>query len=449
MVLPFLTIYDPLSSSSGSIDPLGALRSYGALADLLVPGVTTITTRSRYLSMLCWALANAETHAQFPPGSAGLVARRKSVEPFERLWGLACVAASDEGVKAASDGLRGITYAEDAFEQFKKGPGRVTPDFRMLKYQGRTGAVGTYWTAMVGGQLVDQDSGALMPEGCDLAKEFPSPQLGDSDLQKLADPQRAYRVAMPMEDLVEWARKCHLVAATRSEKRLLREALTADDRRECLSQALIALNSTQQLPDTWDISWMKRLRETFSRNARATEQGLPTVVDAVIRIEQFHEAMLSVFELLLWWGTQNSSNPLDELFLDIAIDKFLHQAQATARSLLDFRATCALPDVRKGTDSLASFASSIDRCRSPDELVTNTLLRHHRVQSGKLDGGAPKRDWIEHDHGNGRLLRPSPAFQRLERPAVPRGQRLTHPYRLEQFAYMLRENGALPRTRSQ
>lgn len=109
-------------------------------------------------------------------------------------------------------------------------------------------------------------------------------------------------------------RKCHLVAATRSEKRLLREALTADDRRECLSQALIALNSTQQLPDTWDISWMKRLRETFSRNARATEQGLPTVVDAVIRIEQFHEAMLSVFELLLWWGTQNSSNPLDELF---------------------------------------------------------------------------------------------------------------------------------------
>lgn len=43
-VLPFLTAYDPLGGKSGSIDPLGALQSYGALADLLLPGVTTITT---------------------------------------------------------------------------------------------------------------------------------------------------------------------------------------------------------------------------------------------------------------------------------------------------------------------------------------------------------------------------------------------------------------------
>lgn len=34
---------------------LGALQTYGLLADLLLPGVTTITTRTRYLSMLCAA----------------------------------------------------------------------------------------------------------------------------------------------------------------------------------------------------------------------------------------------------------------------------------------------------------------------------------------------------------------------------------------------------------
>ena len=55
-MLPFLTAYDPLGGSSGSIDPLGALQTYGALADMLLPGVTTIATRSRYLSMLCAAL---------------------------------------------------------------------------------------------------------------------------------------------------------------------------------------------------------------------------------------------------------------------------------------------------------------------------------------------------------------------------------------------------------
>lgn len=52
-MLPFVTAYDPIGGSSGSIDPLGALQTYGTLADLLLPGVTTITTRSRYLSMLC------------------------------------------------------------------------------------------------------------------------------------------------------------------------------------------------------------------------------------------------------------------------------------------------------------------------------------------------------------------------------------------------------------
>jgi hypothetical protein len=81
-MLPFVTAYDPLGGSSGSIDPLGALQTYGTLADLLLPGVTTITTRSRYLSMLCAALASAEKHRQLLPGASGLAQRRKAVEPF-------------------------------------------------------------------------------------------------------------------------------------------------------------------------------------------------------------------------------------------------------------------------------------------------------------------------------------------------------------------------------
>src|SRR4029079_7873335 len=110
-MLPFLTEYDPLGGSSGSIDPLGALQTYGLLADLLLPGVTTITTRSRYLSMLCAALANAEYCRSFLPGAWGLRQRRKAVEPFERLWALACVAAGKNGHHGAADGLRGVSYA--------------------------------------------------------------------------------------------------------------------------------------------------------------------------------------------------------------------------------------------------------------------------------------------------------------------------------------------------
>ncbi len=67
---------------------------------------------------------------------------------------------------------------------------------------------------------------------------------------------------------------------------------------------------------------------------------------------------------------------------------------------------------------------------------------HHRVQSGKIDGGMPKRDWVVRD--GSALLRPAPRFQRTERPAPASGVSLTHPYRLEPFVHMLRENGVLP-----
>src|SRR5207302_9564220 len=117
-MLPFLTAYDPLGGSSGSIDPLGALQTYGSLADLLLPGVTTITTRSRYLSMLCAALANAEQHRELLPGASGFAQRRKAVEPFERLWALACIAAREAGHDGAADGLRGISYADKSYRHF-------------------------------------------------------------------------------------------------------------------------------------------------------------------------------------------------------------------------------------------------------------------------------------------------------------------------------------------
>lgn len=445
-MLPFVTAYDPLGRSSGSIDPLGALQSYGALADMLLPGITTITTRSRYLTMICAALANAETYIKFPPGSAGLSQRRESVESFERLWALACVAAREDGAKLATDGLRGITYADKIYAEFISKDRLFTPDFQMLKYQSRTGAVGTYWTSMVGGQLVHEDTGALMKEGWELAKTFPELPLQSTDRENLANNYKIKQISVCLEDLLEWGKECHLVAAKRNERRLLADALRADDRRDLVAQALETLHSEKELPTEWNIPWIKRLRRNLSSIHEADSLGLPIVIDAIVCIEQFHEAVLTMFNTLLWWGTINSNESLHSLLNNNGFKDIIEQARVKSRLLLEFYDTTKeiniqKKDIRTAIEGFVSFARDIERSPSNDVVVDETLRRHRQVQSGKLDGGVQKRDWIACD--GRRLLRPSPRFQINDQPLMPDGKWFTHPYRLEQFVGMLRENRCL------
>lgn len=441
-MLPLLTAYDPLGSSSGSIDPLGALQTYGALADMLLPGVTTITTRSRYLSMLCAALANAEKQQSFLPGASGLFQRRKSVEPFERLWALACVAARENGESMAADGLRGITYAEKTYQLFSQNGKKVNPDFKLLKYQSRTGAVGTYWAALIGGELAHQDTGALSSEGFDLAREFPEPPLSVMDRKRVADPDGAYRVSMEFDDLVEWSEECHLVGAGGSERSLLGEALIANDRRDCIAIALKEMDTYSGLPEAWGTTGLEVLRDKLANIERAQSLGLPNVVDAVLVTERFHEAVLAVFQSLLWWGTQHSDKSLDDLISRTDFQEAATRCRERASSLREFRETCGLPAIRDAIQGLVSFAYTIDRATTARLIADEILHRHQKVQSGKVDGGVPKRDWLTVH--NGKALRPSPRFQRKEPPAAAVGETLTHPYRLESFIHMLRENDALP-----
>ena len=174
---------------------------------------------------------------------------------------------------------------------------------------------------------------------------------------------------------------------------------------------------------------------------RAVELGLPIIIDAIVVTEHFHEAVLAAFETLLWWGTVNAGRPVADLVVDADFRKASDRCRETAQSVRTFRECCERIDVRDAIESLAGFCFQVDRCRSERELVTELLDRHHRVQSGKVDGGMAKRDWIGWDSTS--LLRPSPRFQRKDRPGLATGVSLTHPYRLEPFVHMHRENSVL------
>jgi hypothetical protein len=315
----------------------------------------------------------------------------------------------------------------------------VTCDFQLLKYQSRTGAVGTYWTALVGGQLVHDDTGTLAAEGQELAEQFPELPMDGKDKARLADPESARRVSLPLDDLVAWGERCHLRAAGRHERRQLGEALTADDRRECMSRALAGM--ADEIPDVWDVTHLDRLGQALGAIPRAVQLGLPIVIEAVIVTEQFHEAVLAVFDTLLWWGTVDAGGSMADLLADADFRLAFDRCRETARSFGAFRERCDRRDVRMAVEGLVGFCGQVERCPTGRDLVSTIMDRHHRVQSGKLDGGMPKRDWVVWD--GSALLRPAPRFQRSDRPAPATGVSLTHPYRLEPFVHMLRENDLL------
>ena len=332
-MLPFLTAYDPLGTSTGGIDPLGALQAYVGLADLLLPGVTTITSRSRYLSMMCWAISNSEVYVKVGHGPSGLASRRKAVEPFERLWALACVAAREAGHAGAADGLRGVTRAERKLRDSAKTGSPITTDFKLLKYQARTGAVATYWTTLGSADLIDKDSGALTHEGRELAGTFPEPPLPERDLARLADPNASFKVGLTQADLIKWGKACHLAAARPVEQKKLAEALKADPRRDVVSRALCTLARRRQLPEAWDIVAMQRLRDALSEMEESRRLRLPTVIDGIVAVEQFHESALGTFETLLWWGTERAEDPVERLLDEPEFIAFAEQMRMTAHQL--------------------------------------------------------------------------------------------------------------------
>jgi hypothetical protein len=334
-----------------------------------------------------------------------------------------------------------VSYAENRYRQLVNNGQSFGPDFKLLKYQGRTGAVGTYWTALVGGQLVDLNTGALTWEGQQLARQFDGPPVSAAELRRLTDPSVAHRVAISFDALRKWADSCHLSGAGAAEKRFLVDALTADDRRDCMAQALHDLVEEKSLPTLWDARALRRLKRQLAQVPRAEGLGLPTVVDAIIVTEAFHEAVLVAFETLLWWGTINAHIPATELYNDVEFQAGDEKAKEAAERFLAFQRSCVRPDVRAALRSFASFSQSVLQSYSTATFVRSLMDHHHRVQSGKVDGGAPKRDWITGD--GTRFLRPSPRFQRAERPKRASGRALTHPYRIEQFAYLLQENGGL------
>ena len=426
LAMPFVSAWDPRATASGSIDPLGALRPYTVIASTLLPGVTTITSRARYLSWVCAGLRLLDELPDAPSGGRDGRARRRRILAWERLVALATGIHAMVNDTAPDDPswrqLRGVSYVRRAVADNTR-----SPDFTMLRNQAGVGGVGTYWVTLVAGGLVEDVSGALTSRGTDLADAF----LGH---RATPDRARLYRVVSG-EDimftksvLAKWGKVAHLGAAKRRERRLLADALLEPDAHRRMNSAMQATGATASDRSTFRL---------LGKHLRAQRDPLAAVLTVASAFEDLHRELLYRFNQVLASGYQRPV-PLVSLRLRRGNGSLARLGDALKGALerhgprLD----------RSVAESVHDFSRAIDpavRARDDTELVRELIRHHERVQAGKLDASRqPKRPWVEL-RGNNVVIAPRYALD--ERPGKPGSTELTHPYRIEQFTYMLRDAG--------
>ena len=286
--MPFLSAWDPRATASGSIDPLGALRPYTAIATTLLPGVTTITSRARYLSWVCAGLRLLDELPDAPSGGRDGRVRRRRILAWERLVALAAGTHAMAKATAPDDPawhqLRGVSYVRHAVADNTRSPG-----FPMLRNQAGVGGTGTYWVTLDAGELVEDVSGALTPRGAALADAF---------LRHRATPDRArLRRVIKGEDiafskavLADWGRVAHLGAASGRERRLLADALLEPDAHRRMKSAMQATDATTSGGNTFRL---------LSTHLRAQRDPLAAVLTVACSFENLHRELLYRFNQVL------------------------------------------------------------------------------------------------------------------------------------------------------
>jgi hypothetical protein len=166
-IQPFLTAYDPSDLPGGSVDPLGFDRGYALLADKVLPGLTNVASRPRYLSALCAAIHVSDERSGDADSSPRARRDRRvaAAQRLERFWTLGCVLASRGDEALPSEGVRGIRYVEAAARRLDETGARDTDgNFRLLSRQLTYGMMGIYGSVAEVLKFLDRETLALGAE---------------------------------------------------------------------------------------------------------------------------------------------------------------------------------------------------------------------------------------------------------------------------------------------
>lgn len=397
----FLTAYDPSDLPGGSVDPMGFDRGYTFLADCILPGMTNVASRPRYLSVLCSGifLANVD------PDASPRKQRERRLEcalRFERLWGMANALASRQ-TDLSPSGIRGITYVHDEMDRLeRKGASAASAKYKLLARQQQYGVFGMYGAIAEGMRFLDRRGLILTPDGgARLAEAFiDETELPYSVHKAVQSDKDDFEVSL--DTLTKWGGSAHVETTPKNgEARFIREAFFRDPIRSRMAGVLVD-HPWRESDGSDDETELRRLARIVTKlDSQGEHKDLRAAMLAIVAYENCYRLSMLAFERILWLCRAGVSGALtqDSLQQDEVLKQAANAADETVKAL-----TSALEEMREAKLALGferiedvhHFLLQAASVANDVAMFCQTVLsRHADVQHGKFDRGRRKMPWVE------------------------------------------------------
>jgi len=390
MIETFLTAYDPSDLPGTSVDPLGFERGYLFLADKILPGLTNVASRPRYLALICAGIQLSGDKADATQREL-IRQRQETILRLERFWALANVLARPD----ESGGVRGVTYAKARADELRlSGDTRTPAKYRLLSRQSQYGAIGMYANVADGMRFLNREDFTLTPALGEVAAEAFRDETGLPATLRRAILEDG---DVSVTALKAWGERAHVEGEVKTaEAKCLFEALHSNPIRSRMADRL-KLHPGKNEQET-EIERLARVARTLKRTNQ--DKDLREAIECLLEFESCYQLAILTLERLLWLCRHHAASlTLPELKGDAALQSVRERLPTQVRRFLDALDNGTEAAFRQDTDRLADLRRFLEEASAAvgdtRAFIGAVITRHSDVQHGKFDRGRRKMPWLE------------------------------------------------------
>jgi len=301
----FWTERDDLENDeTSSKDPLGTEAFAAQLADLILPGLTSLTRRIRYVTLICLWLKYIEKELQ----EENVEKIIEYIKNFEKLAAF-CIIRVYRDDKDRTESLQGKRYAKAYFDKNIPYFSLDSRTYPFLVNHGSAGAFAFYKVLLKAlGYIQNDNEFSLTPDGIDLIEGLQIPHI--TFIKNILQGKKENSSSKKFDTLGEFFGLSNFKAL---EKTRLRSALFSNDIRRTAFMLIKKHKQDSEFDTLSNISKVKISNEV--------EKYVATICDYIIKFEMLNREIHYVFYSLMNIDANQIS--IDDFIKNINMQKCL------------------------------------------------------------------------------------------------------------------------------